>query len=159
MKLTQAEEKHLEFVLAPYISDEKVQEMKNYVQHGNVSTYEHVSDVTKLCYLMNTRLHLGADEKTLLAGAFLHDFYLYDWHTVGKQLDGLHGYVHADIAARNAKKRFDIDDKVHSVIKTHMWPLNLTAVPSSKEAWILTTADKVISIKETLFKRKILEKN
>ena len=43
---------------------------------------------------------------------------------------------------------------MHSIIVSHMWPLNITKVPKSREALILCVADKCIALRETLFERK-----
>ena len=124
-------------ILSDIQSDEHVQEMKKYIQHGDVSTYEHCEKVAKLCYNLNRKLPLHADMKTLLVGAMIHDFYLYD----------------ADRACQNARKYFDIDEKTGQVIHSHMWPLNPGRIPRSKEAWMVCLADKYVSLQETLFRR------
>ena len=151
MKLTLQEQKHLDSLLYEYKNNEKVLEMKKYIQHGSISTYNHVESVAYFSYWMNKRLHLGANEKTLVAGAFLHDFYLYDWHT---DSEGMHGFFHPGIACKNAVKYFDVDTSVQMVIKCHMWPLTITNIPFSRESWIVCVADKFVSTKETLFRRK-----
>ena len=151
MKLNEVEQKHLNILLKKYREDEKVLEMKNYIQHGYISTYDHVESVTRVSYWLNKRLHLGADEKVLVEGAFLHDFYLYDWHT---DSEGLHGFYHPGITCKNAVEHFDIDSRVQNIIRSHMWPLTITCIPMSKEAWIVCMADKYISTKEPLFNRK-----
>lgn len=130
----------------------QVLRMKNYVQHGRVSTYEHCENVVRACGRLNRRLHLKADEKTLLRGAMLHEFFLYDWH---KQ-DGTHrwhGFHHADRAADNAKRLLDATDEECRIIRSHMWPLTITKIPRSREAWIVCLADKWCSLLETLFHR------
>lgn len=151
MKLTSQELVHLDFLLSRFRNDPKVKEMKKYIQHGVISTYDHCISVTRVAMWMNNRWHLGADENTLIAGAFLHDFYLYDWHNEG---EGLHGFYHPGIACRNAVEHFDIDEDVQGIIRTHMWPLTLTRMPMSREAWIVCMADKYISTKETLLNRR-----
>lgn len=152
MKLRPEEEVRLKHILAPVISHEKVQEMKKYIQHGRITTYEHVSSVTKTSFWLNKRLHLGADERTLATGAFLHDFYLYDWHVPDRR-HRFHGFSHSEEARKNALKLFNIDRKTQDVIKNHMWPLNITKLPRSREAWIVCFADKWVSAKETILCR------
>ena len=60
-------------ILRDLESDEHVQQMKNYTQHGKVSTYEHCERVAKLSYELNKKLHLHAQVPTLIKGAMLHD--------------------------------------------------------------------------------------
>lgn len=154
MKLTPEEEKHIRHVLRDYIEDPKVQEMKQYIQHGVVSTFDHCKSVTRVSYWLNKHLHLKANEKELLLGAFLHDFYLYDWHDTSVDWHKLHGYRHPEFARKNAVKHFHIDERVQKIIKSHMWPLTITKVPTSKEAIIVCLADKYVSSIETIAKRR-----
>ena len=126
MELTSEEQSQLDALLQRFRQHAKIQEMKRYIQHGSITTYEHVERVTKLCFLINRRWHLGADERALVIGAFMHDFYLYDWHENDKS-HRLHGY---------------------------MWPLTITKLPRSREAWILCLVDKYISTEETFAMRK-----
>lgn len=151
MKLTLQEQKQLDTLLQKYRNDTKVLEMKKYIQHGSISTYDHVESVTRVSYWLNRRLHLGANERILVAGAFLHDFYLYDWHT---DSEGLHGFYHPGIACRNAVNHFHINEHVQNIIRSHMWPLTFTVLPLCREAWIVCMADKYISTKETLLNRR-----
>ena len=58
--------------------DPLVLRMKNYLQHGRVSTYEHCENVAKACVRLNCGLRLHAEERTMVRAAMLHDFYLYD---------------------------------------------------------------------------------
>jgi uncharacterized protein len=65
----------------------------------------------------------------------------------------LHGWIHAGIAAEKAREIFNISDKEYSCIKTHMWPWNLFHPPRCREGWIITLADKIIALNETIFGR------
>ena len=74
MELTAEERSQLDALLQRYRQHAKIQEMKRYIQHGSITTYDHVERVTQLCFLLNRRWHLGADERALVMGAFMHDF-------------------------------------------------------------------------------------
>lgn len=148
----QRDEKAVDAILGGLKRDPFVVRMKNYVQHGRVSTYEHCMNVARASYRLNRRLRLGADEKTLLRGALLHDFYLYDWHEKDAS-HRRHGFHHADAAARNAGTLLGASEQEREIIRSHMWPLTLSRVPKSREAWIVCLADKWCSLLETLFMR------
>ena len=135
------------------IKNPHVRRMKSFTQHGRVSTFDHCQSVAKLSYRINRWLHLHADEKRLVHGAMLHDFYLYDWHAYDGGTHRLHGFHHADVAADNASRLLHVEPGVEKIIRTHMWPLTITKVPKSREAWIVCVADKVCSLNETLFCR------
>ena len=137
------------------LSDE-AREMKNYIQHTDISTYKHCMNVALVSFYIAKKYKVNVDYKTLVIGGFLHDYFLYDWHMHG---DKLHGYHHPHIAALNAQRDFDVDENVMKVIRSHMWPLTITFVPSSKEAAIVCIADKIVATKDTLANRRSKMKN
>lgn len=146
-------QKVIDELLSDIRTHEKVHEMRRYIQHGRVSTYDHCDRVARLSYCLNRRFRLKADERTLLVGAMLHDFYLYDWHAKDNGEHRWHGFIHADRAIQNAKRFLGIGEDVEQVIRCHMWPLNITRIPPSREAWIVCLADKIISFQETIWMR------
>ena len=83
MQLSVTEREQLYAILEKYDQNPKVQQMREFIQHGDVTTYQHCKNVVLVSCWLNHRLHLGADETSLAVGAFLHDFYLYDWHKKG----------------------------------------------------------------------------
>jgi uncharacterized protein len=134
----------------PVAGDERVRRMKEYVQHGDSSTYDHCLSVAYTAFLINRRLHIGAREESLVRAALLHDYFLYDWHDKG---DKLHGYHHPAIASANAGADFDLSDIEMKMIESHMWPLTLMHIPTSRAGWVLTIADKICSSKEVVSSR------
>ena len=153
MPMKKHSDDELNRILSELQSDERVQEMRKYIQHGRVSTYEHCESVARLSYKIDRMLKLHSDPRVLLVGAMLHDFYLYDWHSEDNGEHHWHGYIHAEKARKNAVELLAADEKVQHVIYSHMWPLNLTRVPRSREAWIVCLADKYVSLKETVMRR------
>lgn len=142
-------------MLQEFTADLKVQEMKNYLQHGATSTYEHSIGVAVSSYRIAKALHLKVDMKAMVKGAMLHDFYLYDYHVRGRIPEGtrnpfkIHGFQHPLDAAQNAQERFELDEKERNIIEAHMFPLTITRFPKSTEAMIVSLADKYCCIKET----------
>ena len=108
MTLTDTEETQFDKLIRPIALDQKALRMKKYIQHGKVTTYSHSLRVAKTAFALNRSLHAGCDERRLVRAAFLHDYFLYDWHTHG---DKLHGYHHPEIAAENAARDFGLDQE------------------------------------------------
>ncbi len=134
----------------PVLDNPGFQKLKTYIQHGNVTTYDHCIDVAWKAFCLNRRLHLKVNESDLVTACLLHDYYLYDWHTHG---DRLHGFHHPSIAADHARDDFLVNKEIADAIRTHMWPLTFTRLPNSRMAWLLTLSDKICSANETLFHR------
>lgn len=142
-------EQKFEELIKEYMESPAIRKMDDFMQHGSTTTLEHCKNVAWVSFVINDRLHLNADEKDLIECAMLHDFYLYDWHD-GKPERKTHGFDHPYIASENAAKSFEISEKTESAIKSHMWPLNITEIPKSKEARLLCFVDKYCAVIETL---------
>ena len=101
-----------------------------------------------LIHIFNKHLHLSANERALLTGALLHDFYLYDWHEKSTW-HRWHGFSHPSRAWKNARRHFPMGAKEENIIRSHMWPLIPWQIPRSREAVIVCLADKCCSLYET----------
>ena len=69
MQLSVTERERLYAILEKYDQNPKVQQMREFIQHGDVTTYQHCKNVVLVSCWLNHRLHLGADETSLAVGA------------------------------------------------------------------------------------------
>lgn len=153
MRLTAVELTEIDSLLGGLDKTKEADLMKQYIQHGNISTYDHVISVVRLSFYLNRHLRLGASDPELVRGAFLHDFYLYDWHKNG-YIGRLHGFHHPAIALKNAEQRYELTLAERNIIESHMWPLTLFTVPKSRAAFIVCLADKICSCGEIIMRKK-----
>ena len=137
----------------PYLQHPEVQQMASYIQHGTISTLDHVTRVAYTAFTWANSIGVDVDKQDLVAGALLHDFYLYDWHDRSTSMPH-HATMHPIYAAQNAARVFDVNDHVLQIIRSHMWPLPLTRLPQSREAWLVSVADKYCSLYETILCRR-----
>lgn len=130
------------------LESDNMQREKEFIQHGSVSVYDHSVSVAIECLKIVKYLNIPVDLKSLVRGALLHDYFLYDWHEKDSS-HRLHGFTHAGTALRNALIDFDLNDIEKNMIYCHMFPLNIR-IPKYRESIILCIADKIVATKETL---------
>ena len=118
------------------------------LQHGETSVLDHSLGVALMSLRIARRLRLRVDERALVRGALLHDYFLYDWHEPGHGV--LHGVHHPKTALLNARRDFPALSAVEEdVILKHMFPLRPTP-PRYLESWLVCVSDKVCAVMETL---------
>ena len=162
MKLTLEEQRNLEDIYQSFLHNEKILKMKDFSMHRGSNCYEHSFKVAKkaIKYAIRSR-RKNINLETILVGAILHDYYLYDWRKNKKALKG-HTKNHPKIAINNAIRDFGINKEVEHIIRSHMWPLNTKDYPKSREAKLVSISDKVVSLCESLtfinYKNKHREK-
>lgn len=122
---------------------------KQYVQHGRTSIYDHSIQVARFSLYLAQKLPVRVDRRSLIRGALLHDYFLYDWH-VPDDSHRLHGFKHPKTAWKNAKADFLLTPIEENIIRRHMFPLTLIP-PACRESWIVCLADKYCALRETLF--------
>lgn len=123
---------------------------KTFRQHGKQSVYAHSYQVARMCLILAKRFHEKVDKRSLVRGALLHDYFLYDWHIPDKS-HNLHGVTHAGMALQNAMRDFELNEIEQDMIRKHMFPLN-PVPPKYRESWILCIADKICASKETVIR-------
>ena len=125
-----------------------MEQEKGYIQHGAVSCYLHSFFVAYMSVWLAKRFRIRVHLRSLVRGALLHDYFLYDWHekNAGHRF---HGFIHAGRALQNARKDFKLTIREENIILRHMFPLNVVP-PMCKEAWLVCLADKICASKETV---------
>ena len=136
------------------LENPKMQALRTFVQHGAVTRYEHCLSVCYIALKLADKTHANVDRKSMVRGALLHDFFMYDWHDPGN-LRLMHGFTHAKEALQNAQKEFELNDIERDVIKKHMFPLNI-ALPKYKETVLVSAADKISAVLETMHSARAL---
>lgn len=146
--MTVKEEERYRRLSEDLIGDWRLKQMKNYIQHGSITTYDHCLQVARTAFSLKCSLKINCDERTLVRAALLHDYFLYDWHVYDPS-HRLHGFTHPGRACKNAIRDFGVGRREQSMIRHHMFPLTPTP-PTCREGAILCVADKIVATGETV---------
>ena len=125
----------------------RLDEEKLAMQHGTTSIYRHSLNVAYTSLWMMERWQIRLEPKSLVRGALLHDYFLYDWH-VKDESHKWHGFIHAGFALKNASRDFELNLVEQNMISAHMFPLGMK-IPRYRESLILCAADKICAAEET----------
>lgn len=140
---------------AEILRSEGMRAGKRFLQHGDISVYEHCINVAFVSLYLARRLPLSVDRRSLIRGALLHDYFLYDWHEDDPS-HRLHGLHHAHRALENACRDFSLNETEKDIISKHMFPLNLRP-PRCRESAIVCAADKFCALLETFGANRLRE--
>ena len=132
---------------AAILRSDGMKKERGFLQHGNVSVYEHSLGVALACVKLARLLRIKVDERSLVRGALLHDYFLYDWH-IPDESHRLHAFTHPRRALINAGRDFGVDGIQKNMILSHMFPLS-TTLPRCRESMFLCAADKICTVRET----------
>jgi uncharacterized protein len=133
---------------ADILDSEGMHLQKTTPHHKDKSTFSHSVAVAQMSLAIAQVLGIRVDERALVRGALLHDYYLYNCQEE-KEAHPRHHFTHAAIAAENARRDFSLSDKEEDIIRKHMFPLN-PALPKYRETAIVSIADKICAIREYL---------
>ena len=145
--LTEKQARFLTACITELRREAPLDRMEQYVQHGDTSCLRHCVAVAYLSYRLSLRLGLRCDARSLVRGAMLHDFFLYDWHQKSSG-HSFHGFTHPAAALHNAGRLLPLNPIEREIIRRHMWPLT-PIPPRCREAWLVCLADKICSLRET----------
>ena len=127
-----------------------------FLQHGDVSVYEHSINVANTCLAVADNLKINVNKESLVKGALLHDYFLYDWH-VKESYHKFHGIRHPKFARDNAKRDFGLTKKEENMILSHMFPFGYV-FPKYKESIVLCIVDKYCATSELISSNKMVKK-
>ena len=105
LKLSEERQQLFNFVLSELEQEGNLAHEKNAIQHGSTTVYEHSLGVAGASLKLAEFFHLKVNEKALIRGALLHDYFLYDWH-IKRKGHHFHGFTHPATALRNAEKEY-----------------------------------------------------
>ena len=152
MIISEAYKKELEDIYQSLRNDERILKMKEISMHRGSNCYIHSFKVAKIAIKRALRHKIG-NLHTILLASILHDYYLYDWR-IDRSKMRHHMSSHPYTAAENAKRDFGIHEPIRKAIESHMWPVNFKNFPASKEARIISNADKTIYLKEIVCSKR-----
>lgn len=144
-------------IVKDILKNDEFQKRKTYSHHGKISVYDHSLAVSKLSYTIAKKMN--KDYKAAAIGGLLHDFYFKPWKELEKRpFLQKHGFVHAKEAVVNSYRYFPelMNPKIENIILRHMFPLNKIP-PKYIESWIITFADKYVSLEVMKEKNGLIE--
>ncbi len=136
-------------IIKPILKEGNIKQMEQYIQHRSTTTLEHCIAVSYISFCIAKKWHIKCDYFSLVRGALLHDYFLYDWHEKDDS-HKWHGFNHARKALQNAVEDFDLTEIEKDIISKHMFPLNIQ-LPKYRESYIVCMADKICSSYEVCF--------
>lgn len=133
--------------LIPLLSSSRLWLSDAAIQHGDTTVLLHCLAVAYFSLLLAKKLKLCCDDPSLIRGALLHDYFLYDWHVPDKR-HRLHGFHHASRALSNAQADLTLTKIEADIIAHHMFPLT-PVPPHCREAILVCLVDKGCGLYET----------
>lgn len=139
--------RELQLQFVSLLSSSRLWDSDMALQHGDTTVLLHCLAVAYFSLKIAKTLRLRCDRNSLVRGALLHDYFLYDWHIPDKS-HKLHGFHHPARALSNAKNDFELTRTEEDIIAHHMFPLT-PIPPQSREAMLVCLVDKGCGIYET----------
>ncbi len=136
---------NLEFqgIVRDILNNEEFNKIQD-IEHHGISRYDHSLKVAYYSYKVAKMLHL--DYRETARGGLLHDFFISPEDRTSKD-KFISTFVHPKIALETAKQNFSLSRKEEDMIRSHMFPINLS-VPKYAESWIVSTIDKIVATEE-----------
>lgn len=130
-------------IVGHILDNEEFNKIKE-IEHHGISRFDHSLKVSYYSYKVAKALKL--DYYDVARAGLLHDFFLSDDERTLKDRF-LSTFVHPKKAEKNADIIFGINEREADIIRTHMFPVNLS-VPRYAESWVVNFVDKVVGTYE-----------
>lgn len=145
MEITVADDISAEYrgLVQSILDNPEFKKLQRYKQHFQTTRFMHSLNVSYISWLIARKL--GWDAKTAARAGLLHDFCVYDFKDKLPKGE-IQAYYHPRVAASTSERHFLISDKERQAILSHMFPLG--PLPESREAWLISLADKLCAISE-----------
>lgn len=145
MDITLSEDIDAEYLedVADILTNKEFLALNSYRHHVATTRLMHSINVSYISWL--TAKKLGCDTQAAARAGLLHDFFLYDPRESRPSRE-LQAFCHPKVAARTSGETFKISEKERDAILSHMFPLG--PLPKSREAWIISGADKICACAE-----------
>lgn len=145
------EKQDLEFIrIVEHILDNEEFKKIKKIEHHGVNRYDHSVRVAYYSYKVAKFMRL--DYKQTARGGLLHDFFMSPEDRTKKERF-ISTFVHPKHALDTAKTHFELSKKEEDMIRSHMFPINIS-VPKYAESWIVSTVDKIVAVNELSLKVK-----
>lgn len=142
--MTQKSKEDFNSIVKDIINNEDFNKLNKELHHG-ITRYDHSVRVARWTYHLSKILKMKRMKDTTRA-ALLHDFYI-DEDLKGNGVSKLG--THPNVALENSLKHYKLDDIQKDIIKSHMFPCNLS-IPKYKESWLVSIIDKIVGTYEML---------
>lgn len=139
--------RQLEQRLETLLAHSRLWSSNDSIQHGDTTVLLHCIAVAYFSLKLVRFLGLKCDKDSLIRGALLHDYFLYDWHISGS-CHRFHGFYHPSTALKNAQEDFALTEREQDIISHHMFPLT-PSPPRCREALLVCVVDKGCALYET----------
>jgi uncharacterized protein len=145
MEIVLSEDVSAEYVslVRGILANEEFCKLTRYTHHRRTTRLMHSLNVSYLSWRIAKQL--GLDARVAARAGLLHDFCVYDFRE--KLPNGqLQAFYHPKAAVRTSEQYFLLYEKERQAILSHMFPLG--PMPRSREAWVISTVDKVCACAE-----------
>ena len=145
-------EKQYITIVNDILDHKEFKKIKNITHHG-LNRYDHSVRVSYYSYKIAKLFRLDSYE--VARAGLLHDFFLVNNEVISVK-EKMNTLVnHPKYAEAYASKYFILSDKERDIIRSHMFPISVVAVPKYAESWLVNVIDNAFSICEAFSSKKV----